>query len=76
MQDVLDVQRDHPRLIAACMQLLSKRGELVFSTNLRHFELDPGVSDTYRCEDMHQWSVPEDFRSHTIHRCWRVGHRR
>jgi 23S rRNA (cytosine1962-C5)-methyltransferase len=75
MQDVLDVQRDHPRLIAGCMQLLSTRGELVFSTNRRHFELDTGMAEAYRCEDIHQWSVPEDFRSRTIHRCWRVGHR-
>lgn len=75
MQDVLDVQRDHSRLIAGCMQLLSTHGELVFSTNRRHFELDPGMAKAYRCEDIHQWSVPEDFRSRTIHRCWRVGHR-
>lgn len=75
MQDVLDVERDHPRLIAGCMRLLSARGELFFSTNRRHFALDPAVAQTYRCEDIHQWSVPEDFRNRTNHRCWRLAHR-
>ena len=75
MQDVLDVQRDHPRLIAGCMRLLAKGGELVFSTNRRQFELDPGIGTAYRCEDIHQWSVPEDFRNRSMHRCWRLGHR-
>jgi 23S rRNA (cytosine1962-C5)-methyltransferase len=74
MQDVLDVQRDHPRLIAGCMRLLSARGELIFSTNRRQFELDSGVIETYRCEDIHQWSVPEDFRGRSMHHCWRIGH--
>jgi 23S rRNA (cytosine1962-C5)-methyltransferase len=75
MQDVLDVQQDHPRLIAGCMRLLAADGELIFSTNRRHFDLDPYVSQTYRCEDIHHWSVPEDFRNRTAHRCWRLGHR-
>ena len=74
MRDVLDVQRDHPRLIAGCMRLLSPQGTLLFSTNRRQFELDPAVSGAWACEDIHQWSVPEDFRSRTMHRCWRLGH--
>ncbi|MBP8298240.1 MAG: class I SAM-dependent methyltransferase [Burkholderiales bacterium] len=76
MRDVLDVQRDHPRLIAGCMRLLSPRGTLLFSTNRRQFELDPAVSAAWACEDIHLWSVPEDFRSRTVHRCWRLGHNR
>ena len=76
MRDVLDVQRDHPRLIAGCIRLLSSRGTLLFSTNRRQFELDPAVGKTWGCEDIHQWSVPEDFRSRTMHRCWRLGHQR
>jgi len=74
MTDVLDVQRDHPRLIAACMRLLTADGELLFSTNRRHFVLDSGMPEAFRCTDIHEWSVPEDFRNRTIHRCWRIRH--
>ena len=72
MENVLDVQRDHPRLIAGCVRLLSEAGELFFSTNRRHFELDPSVSDSCHHNAIHHWSVPEDFRNRAIHCCWRI----
>ena len=75
MHEVLDVQRDHPRLIDGCMRLLAAGGELIFSTNRRQFALDPAIETAYRCTDIHEWSVPEDFRNRTIHRCWRMTHR-
>ena len=41
MQGVLDVQRDHVRLVSQCLDLLADGGELFFSTNLRSFSIDP-----------------------------------
>jgi 23S rRNA (cytosine1962-C5)-methyltransferase len=70
MLDTLDVQRDHPRLIEACLKLLSPKGQLFFSTNRRGFKLDPGVEAMARCEEITRLTLPEDFQRHTIHRCW------
>ena len=74
MQGVLDVQRDHPWLIRQCLQLLSPRGELFFSTNLRTFVLDPLVQERARFDEISARTVPEDFRDRRIHRCWHVTH--
>ncbi len=35
MEDALDIQKDHARLVRAAMRLLSKEGVLLFSTNFR-----------------------------------------
>ena len=71
MLEVLDVQRDHQRLIEACLQLLTPTGELVFSTNRRHFKLDPELENMRGCEEITRQTLPEDFQRHTAHRCWR-----
>lgn len=73
MQGVLDVQRDHPRLINACLQLLMPGGELFFSTNLRSFKLEPSELKSDRIQDISVRTVPEDFRNKKIHYCWLVS---
>ena len=74
MQGVLDVQRDHPWLIRQCLALLSRDGDLFFSTNLRSFELDPLVQQKAHFVEISTQTVPEDFRDRRIHRCWHVRH--
>ncbi|MFC4161043.1 class I SAM-dependent methyltransferase [Chitinimonas lacunae] len=69
MQGVLDVQRDHRRLVDDCLALLSSGGTLYFSTNLRGFSLDPALAAQGR--DISAQSVPEDFRNRRIHQCFR-----
>ena len=74
MQGILDVQRDHAAMVRQCHALLADKGELLFSTNLRSFELDPGLQPLGLTEITHQ-SVPEDFRRPgraTPHRAWRA----
>jgi 23S rRNA (cytosine1962-C5)-methyltransferase len=71
MQGVLDVQRDHPRLINQCLALLAPGGELFFSTNLRSFALEQ--EQMTHCADIQEFShltIPEDYRNKKIHRCW------
>ncbi len=73
MEDTLDVQRDHIRLIQGAVRLLADGGTLLFSTNLRRFSLDldalPGLTVT----DISRESLPKDFqRNPRIHRCWRI----
>ena len=73
MQGVLDVQRDHPSLIEACMRLLSPAGLLVFSTNAQRFRLDPSVQQRYAVRDVSAATLPRDFeRNPRIHRCFEV----
>jgi 23S rRNA (cytosine1962-C5)-methyltransferase len=72
MQEVLDVQRDHARLVSQCHDLLADGGELFFSTNLRSFAIDPQLEQRLALREITHRSVPEDFRrrSRPPHRAW------
>jgi 23S rRNA (cytosine1962-C5)-methyltransferase len=72
MAGILDVQRDHPWLIRQCLALLSRHGELFFSTNLRSFELDGQVQTRAQFEELSPRSIPEDFRDRKVHRLWHI----
>mgnify|MGYP001590948643 FL=1 len=72
MQGMLDVQRDHASLIAACMAILAPGGELFFSTNLRRFKPDQEALAQWRVEDISGRTIPEDFRNRRIHHCYRI----
>jgi 23S rRNA (cytosine1962-C5)-methyltransferase len=74
MQEILDVQRDHRRLIEACLELLTPNGELYFSTNRRRFKLDPDLERLTGCEEITRQTLPEDFKRHPAHRCWFLRH--
>jgi 23S rRNA (cytosine1962-C5)-methyltransferase len=71
MLEILDLQRDHPRLIQACLALLNPDGKLLFSTNRRRFRLDPTLEESGLWEEITRQTLPEDFRRHPAHRCWR-----
>ena len=76
MQDDLDVQRDHVRLVTQCHELLSAGGELFFSTNLRSFEIEPQLVQKMSLREITHQSVPEDFQRPNRrgpHRAWRTG---
>jgi 23S rRNA (cytosine1962-C5)-methyltransferase len=70
MREILDVQRDHPRLIESCLQLLTPNGELYFSTNMRRFNIDRGLASLSGCQEITQKTLPDDFKRHPAHRCW------
>lgn len=72
MLEILDVQRDHVRLVEQAMQLLSPTGTLYFSNNLRGFQLDPTLAERFNIRDLSAQSVPEDFRNRKIHQCFRI----
>jgi 23S rRNA (guanine2445-N2)-methyltransferase / 23S rRNA (guanine2069-N7)-methyltransferase len=74
MDDTLDIQRDHARLIRAAVRLLSKDGVLVFSTNFRRFKLDEGLEQEFAIADVSKQTLPPDFlRNPRIHRCFRIS---
>jgi 23S rRNA (cytosine1962-C5)-methyltransferase len=72
MQGILDVQRDHPKLIGKCHGLLADGGELFFSTNMRSFEMDPELAKRLSLREVTHLSVPEDFKHphRRPHRAW------
>lgn len=70
MQGVLDLQRDHGRLLQDCLALLSRNGHLFFSTNNRGFRWQPGDLPRIRVEEITRETIDEDFLSHRPHRVW------
>jgi 23S rRNA (guanine2445-N2)-methyltransferase / 23S rRNA (guanine2069-N7)-methyltransferase len=73
MREVLDIERDHPKLIDACMSLLSAGGLLVFSTNAQRFRLAASVGERYQVGDLSAATLPVDFaRNPRIHRCYEI----
>jgi 23S rRNA (guanine2445-N2)-methyltransferase / 23S rRNA (guanine2069-N7)-methyltransferase len=72
MQSDLEIQRDHPALIWAAARLLSPDGILLFSTNFRHFKLEPALLHDFVVEDITKQTIPPDFvRNARIHTCFR-----
>ena len=76
MEGVLDIQRDHPWMINACLRLLAPGGTLLFSCNLRDFTLDTELAQRHAVQDWTRASIPPDFaRDPKIHKCYIVRHR-
>jgi len=68
-----DVQRDHAELIRETVGLLADEGTLVFSTNLRRFELDAQALADLQVKDITAQTVPKDFeRTPRVHSCYLV----
>ncbi len=67
----LDVQADHPWLIARTLDRLVPGGVLYFSTNLQRFSLGT-VAAASVVEITDQTLAPDFSRRPPIHRCWRV----
>ena len=73
MAGVLDVQKDHGRLIRQAMQRLTSEGLLIFSTNFRRFKLDESLEEEFAIEEVTRDTLDRDFqRNARIHRCWQV----
>lgn len=72
---VFDVQQDHPELLRLAMNLLTRDGVLVFSTNFRKFQLDTELEEEFVVREITDLTLPEDFQGKgNIHRCWRFRH--
>lgn len=75
MTDVLDIQRDHVRLIEDSMEILAKDGLLIFSTNLRNFKMDPEILEKFDVKDVSRETLPLDFaRDPKIRQCFMIKH--
>ncbi|HLL00477.1 MAG TPA: class I SAM-dependent methyltransferase [Myxococcaceae bacterium] len=72
MSGSFNVQRDHPRLLAALRAVMAPGGVLYFSTNFLGFELSEAAARDMKAEELTPGSIPEDFQRKEIHRCWRM----
>lgn len=72
MLDILDIQRDHEKLIDGAMSLLASQGILFFSNNLRSFRLNSALEQRYQIRNISRKTLPEDFRNARIHQCWEI----
>ena len=76
MEGILDIQRDHSQLITDAMKLLVRDGELLFSTNLRGFKMDPELMALFNVKDISSSTLPEDFkRNPKIRQCFSIKHK-
>ena len=72
MQGVLDIDRDHAKLIEDCMRILAPQGMLLFSTNSRYFQMDTALS-RFRVADVSKVTLPFDFQGNPrIHHCFEL----
>lgn len=76
MQDVMDVQRDHVRMISSTMRLLRRDGVLIFSNNYRKFKMDYELLSAFEIEEITPTTIDPDFKRNTkIHKCFIVKHK-
>src|SRR5574344_1340323 len=74
----LDITRDWIALVADCLNLLTDKGTLYFSTNSRRLsfdevELHAKTDRQFTCADITEETIPEDYRNSKIHRCWKLN---
>ena len=69
MSGDFDVQRDHERLIRDVARLLTRGGQIVFTTNLRRFEL-AGLG-ALEATELTDEVTPLDFARRPRLRAWR-----
>jgi len=69
-----DILNDHPKLIAATLEVMKLGGVIFFSTNHQGFELQPGTLKVSEIKEITDDTIPEDYirNRHPIHRCWRM----
>lgn len=71
--NVLDIQRDHSKLITGCMARLASGGLLIFSNNFRGFRLDEEIKARYRVTDFTKQSLDRDFHGNPkIHQTYLI----
>ncbi|MFC0336171.1 23S rRNA m(2)G-2445 methyltransferase [Kushneria avicenniae] len=77
MDSVLDVQRDHGHMIERAMAHLAPDGTLLFSNNLRRFQMDDSISERFEVKALSKQMLDPDFeRRPDIHHVYRIAHRK
>lgn len=72
MDDILDIQRDHVKLINDCLEGLTPGGKIYFSTNYKKFVLDSGSIHSSMIKDITKQTTPFDFEGRLNRGCYLI----
>lgn len=67
-----DIARDHPDLLRRVLAVASPGAVVFFSTNHRRFEPRFDGLAVRSWEEITARTIPEDYRAHPVHRCFRM----
>lgn len=72
-QNILDINRDWPSLVANAVKLLNPNGILYFSTNSTRLTFDPKLlPKNTDWKDLTRESIPKDYKGTKCHRLWKI----
>ncbi len=75
MDGTFDIQRDYIEYITLALKHLTKKGILIFSTNLTTFHFDSGRLPEASCENITPHTIPPGFsKKRKPHVCWVIRH--
>lgn len=73
MKDTFNINDDYPKLIKDCLNILSKKGILLFSSNSQKLQLNTAqLPSSISCQEMSFKTRSEDFKGKKGHRCWEI----
>ena len=72
MDGILDIQRDHVKLINECLRILKNEGKIYFSTNYKGFKLDKTSINSAAIKDITKQTTPFDFEGRINRVCYRI----
>ncbi|MFA6653404.1 MAG: class I SAM-dependent methyltransferase [Candidatus Delongbacteria bacterium] len=73
MDEMFDVNKDHPELIRRSAKLLKGgRGLIFFSTNSRKFKMDEQLVSDFEIQDISSRTIPDGFRDKKIHKVYLI----
>lgn len=72
MEEFLDIQRDHVRLLADCLRITKEGGRTWFSTNYTKFELDREKIPAASIQDITRSTTPFDFEKKLDRWCYLI----
>jgi len=72
MEDILDIQRDHVKLVNDCLRILKSAGKIYFSTNYKRFVLDTASIQSSLIKDITKQTTPFDFEGRINRVCYLI----
>lgn len=72
MNDILDIQRDHVKLINDCLSISKPGAKIYFSTNYRKFILDVATIKSNSIKDITRQTTPFDFKGRLNRLCYLI----
>ena len=72
MSDVLDIQRDHVKMINDCLRVLKAGGSVYFSTNYKKFVMDKASIHSFTIKDITKQTTPFDFEGRLHRVCYQI----